>query len=301
MRIATFNVLHGRPLGSDGRPVELPGGVRPEQPFADAVADLDADVLALQELDRYQARSGDVDQAQVAATAMGATDWRYASALHGHAVIGVGWELDRDAPALGVYGPGGAYGPNDVPTPSTIGSHGTALLTREPVLDWRVRRLPGAPARLPLAVPGRRALTVVRDHPRVAIAAVLKGARGPFTVVATHLSFVPGWNIGQLSILRAWLADMPRPYVLLGDLNLVGSVPRTVLAGAELLDGRLRRGPMAHEWHDLARTATYPAHRPMVQFDHVLATGIPRSAVRGWSTPRAAISDHRALVVELSG
>ena len=303
MRIATFNVHHGRTLGTDGRPVQPPGSVPPQQPLADAVADLDVDVLALQELDRYQERSGDVDQAQVAATAMGATDWRYASALHGHAVLGVGWELDRDAPALGVYGPDGAYGPNGVPAPSTAGSHGTALLTRRPVLEWRVRRLPGAPARLPLVVPGRRALTMVRDHARVAIAAVLKGegARGPFTVVSTHLSFIPGWNAGQLAILHKWLADLPRPHVILGDLNLVGALPRTVLAGTGLVDGLTRRGPAGPRWHDLARTATYPAHRPLVQFDHVLAAGVPSSAVRVSSAPPSAISDHRALVVELSG
>ena len=70
MRIATFNVLHGRPLGSDGRPARPADSVPPQQPLAEAVAALDVDVLALQELDRYQLRSGDVDQAEIAATAM---------------------------------------------------------------------------------------------------------------------------------------------------------------------------------------------------------------------------------------
>ncbi|HEY3867878.1 MAG TPA: endonuclease/exonuclease/phosphatase family protein [Actinocrinis sp.] len=301
MRLATFNVLHGRPLGADGRPVGPPDAAPAQQPFADAVSDLDADVLALQEVDRYQARSGDVDQALIAATAMGAADWRYASALHGRAVRGAGWELDRSAPALGVYGPHGAYGPDGIPVPSVARSHGIALLTRRPVLEWRARRLLGVPASMPLAVVGRKALTLVRDHPRVAVAAVLEGARGPFTVVATHLSFVPGWNVGQLAVLHTWLADMPRPHVLLGDLNLIGPVPRAVLMGRELVDSLVRRRPIEHTWHDLARTATYPAHRPLVQFDHILAAGVPRSAVRISAAPQAAISDHRALVVELSG
>jgi endonuclease/exonuclease/phosphatase family metal-dependent hydrolase len=321
MRIATFNVLHGRALGADGRPSRLPESVPAQQPLADAVADLDADVLALQEVDRHQPRSGDVDQARVAAAAMGARDWRYASALHGRAVPGFGWILDFDAPEFGVYGPDGACSPdgaggeNDdppppsmapMPSPSTsrprvFPSHGTALLTRRPVLSWRARRLPGAPARMPLVVAGRRGLTLVRDYPRVAVAAVFEGVRGPFTVAATHLSFVPGWNVAQLAILYRWLADLPRPHVLLGDLNLTGPLPRAVLAGGELLDGltTARRGPIEHRWHDLARTATYPAHRPLVQFDHVLAAGIPSSAVRASSASLAAISDHRALVVEL--
>ncbi len=78
MRIATFNVLHGSPHRADGRPADPTSaqvdGAGAQQPLADAVAALDVDVLALQELDRYQARSGDVDQAEVAATAMGAVD-----------------------------------------------------------------------------------------------------------------------------------------------------------------------------------------------------------------------------------
>ena len=52
MRLATFNILNGRTASDDQ--VEL--GV-----FRDAVASLDADVLALQEVDRNQPRSGRTD------------------------------------------------------------------------------------------------------------------------------------------------------------------------------------------------------------------------------------------------
>lgn len=288
MRIATFNVLHGRPFDDGHSPSA------PEQPLADAVAALDVDILALQELDRYQARSGDIDQAEVAATAMGATDWRYASALHARAVPDIGWVRDRDSSDLRVHGPG------DAAYPTRISSHGTALLTRRPVSSWRVRRFPGAPGALPLHVVGRKGLTIVRDHARVAIAAVLDGGpRGPVTVVATHLSFVPGWNLGQLAALYRWISDLPRPHVLLGDLNLVGPLPRALLVGGDLVEGLVNRAPIEHRWHDLARIATYPAPRPLVQFDHVLAAGIPSSAVRVSCAPRSSISDHRPLIVEL--
>ena len=110
MRLATFNVLHGRPM-RDGRPDD--SVTAPGQPLADAVAALDADVLALQELDRFQDRSGQVDQALVAAAAMDARDWRYATA-------GAGLRVYSGSEA-------GQGGP----------SHGIALLTRRPVLDWR--------------------------------------------------------------------------------------------------------------------------------------------------------------------
>ncbi|WP_326571754.1 hypothetical protein OIE69_10850 [Actinacidiphila glaucinigra] len=89
MRFATFNVLHGLPI-SDGSPAPFPGAEAAGEPLARAVASLDADVLALQELDRFQERSGRVDQAATAAAASGARDWRYASAVHGRSGAGHG-------------------------------------------------------------------------------------------------------------------------------------------------------------------------------------------------------------------
>ena len=293
MRFATFNVLHGRPI-QDGRPLPAPAGAAAD-PLAEAVASLDADVLALQEVDRLQERSGRVDQALVAAAALAAKDWRYASALHGRPVPGQGWVLDPAASRLRVYGPGE---PADA-APGGIPSHGIALLTRLPARDWRALRLAPAPLRLPLRVPGRPGLIPVHDQPRAALAAVLEGGRGPFTVVAVHLSFVPGWNVGQLVAVHRWIADLPRPHLLLGDVNLVGPVPGIVLSGAEVARQLGSRVP-PERWRDLARAPTYPSHRPVVQFDHVLAAGVAPDAVRSVSTPATPISDHRPIVAELA-
>src|SRR5689334_3732841 len=74
MRLATFNLMHGRSLG-DGR-------VEPGR-LADAVAALDADVLGLQEVDRDQPRSGGADLAAVAAAAMGGAVHRFVPAVVG--------------------------------------------------------------------------------------------------------------------------------------------------------------------------------------------------------------------------
>lgn len=293
MRFTTFNVLHGRAV-ADGRAVAGPAGEAPAgEALATAVASLDADVLALQELDRLQQRSGLADQPLVAAKALGAAQWRYASALHGCPAPGRGWAPDPRVPGLRVYGPDGAA-PGDVP------SHGIALLTRLPVRDWRVRRLAPAPVGMPLRVVGRAGLTMVRDQPRAALAAVVEGRRGPFTVAAVHLSFVPGWNVRQLAAVRRWIADLPRPQLLLGDLNLVGALPQLVLSAAVTAAGRSSSGRPLPGWRDLARARTYPSHRPVVQFDRLLATGIPRDAVRAVSTPVTPISDHRPLVVDLA-
>ncbi|MFD8701389.1 endonuclease/exonuclease/phosphatase family protein [Kitasatospora sp. NPDC059648] len=319
LRIATFNLLHGQPLAPDGVPRPYPADAG--APLAEAIAALDADVLALQEVDRHQPRSGGADQAAVAAGAMGAGDWRFAAALHGRPAPVAGWVPDPSGPnGLQVYGPG-EVGDGAPP------SYGTALLTRLPVRHWRARRFAPAPFGLPLRVAGRRGLTPVPDEPRAALAAVLEGGRGPFTVVAAHLSFVPGWNMAQLAGIRRWIADLPQPHLVLGDFNLVGAVPRTVLGGATALERtaprvRVRelraarparptvveprrrrvREPRArlHGWYDLARTPTYPSHRPAVQFDHVLAVGVPRAAVGPAAAPRATVSDHRPLLVRVS-
>ncbi|WP_371479653.1 endonuclease/exonuclease/phosphatase family protein [Kitasatospora sp. NBC_00315] len=318
LRIATFNLLHGQPLALDGSPLDFPSEAG--DPLAGAIGGLDADVLAIQEVDRYQPRSGLVDQAAVAAKAMGATDWRFAAALHGRPAPVAGWVLDDSAPGLQVYGPA------EVDAATGLPSYGTALLTRLPVHHWRARRFAPAPFGLPLRVAGQRGLTPVPDEPRAALAAVLEGERGPFTVVAAHLSFVPGWNMAQLAGIRRWIADLPQPYLVLGDFNLIGAVPRTVLGGATALErsapgrrvrevraarrariaaGEPRRRrvreprPRLQGWHDLARIPTYPSHRPAVQFDHVLAVGVPRTAVTVSLAPRTGVSDHRPLVVEV--
>jgi endonuclease/exonuclease/phosphatase family metal-dependent hydrolase len=293
VRFATFNVLHGRPI-QDGRPVPAPAG-DPADPLAEAVASLDADVVALQEVDRLQERSGRVDQAVVAAGALSAKDWRYATALHGRPVPGKGWVREPAAPPLSVYGPEESADP----APDDIPSHGIALLTRLPARDWRALRLAPAPLRLPLRVPGRPGLTPVQDQPRAALAAVLDGEHGPFTVAGVHLSFVPGWNVGQLVAVHRWIADLPWPHLLLGDFNLVGPVPGIVLSGAEAAR-QLRSREPPHRWRDLARAPTYPSHRPMVQFDHLLAAGVAQDAARAVSTPATPISDHRPIVAELA-
>ncbi|MBV2357093.1 endonuclease/exonuclease/phosphatase family protein [Streptomyces sp. J2-1] len=332
VRFGTFNVLHGRRIGPDGRPeperpagapdtktgtdlgstpvpgsvpgasvstgADADGGADAGAGLREAVRSLDVDVLALQELDRLQVRSGGADQAAECAGAARAADWRYASAVHGSYLPDAGWTPSPTHRGLHTLGPDSAASKSrDTGTSQEVPSHGIALLTRLPVRRWHVRRLPPAPVGFPLRVPGRPGLTPVRDQPRTALAAELIGPQGPFTVIATHLSFVPGWNCAQLLALHRWTADMPLPHVLLGDLNLIGAVPATVLNSASLrLPWHTRPAP-GPRWRTLARAATYPSHRPLVRFDHILGRGVTVSAeVRA---PRAEISDHRPLVAEL--
>ena len=126
MRLATFNVLHGRSL-TDGE-VD-PGRLR------DAVAELDADVLGLQEVDRAQPRSGRHDLTALAAAAIGGQG-RFAPAIVG--TPGERWRAARS----------GDEGRADAR------AYGIALVSRLPVLRWSVTRLPSAPVRSPVLMPG---------------------------------------------------------------------------------------------------------------------------------------------------
>ncbi|MCY7373325.1 MAG: endonuclease/exonuclease/phosphatase family protein [Spirochaetaceae bacterium] len=196
MRVATFNILHGR---------SVVHGEVIEDDLRAAAREIDADIVGLQEVDLLQARSGAVDQTAVVADALGAGSWLFVPALHG--TPGAEWAAAEDEP---VAGP----------------AYGVGLVSRFPVRAWSIRRFGPAPVGMPLMVPGTRGLTHVADEPRVAVAAQIETPSGPLTVVTAHLSFVPGWNIAQLRALARWARSLPGPRLLIGDFNLPGALPR---------------------------------------------------------------------------
>ena len=197
MRLATFNLLHGRSL-TDGRVV-------PER-LAQAVRTLDADVVGLQEVDRGQLRSGSADQTEQVARALGADSWCFVPAIVG--TPGATWRAATDDEDEG------------------LPAYGVGLVSRWPVLRWQVVRLPAARVRAPVLLPGTRRVVWLQDEPRVGVLAVVETPVGPMTVGTTHLSFVPGRNGAQLRTLTAAMGRLPGPHVLLGDLNLPGPLPR---------------------------------------------------------------------------
>lgn len=260
MRLATFNVLHGRSMAD--------GVVDPARLRA-AVTALAPHVLGLQEVDRAQPRSGGLDLTAEAADALGGAEFRFAPALLG--TPGEGW-----IPAV----------PQDAER-ADAAAFGVGLVSRLPVRRWLVLRLPAAPVPSPLPVlapPGRGRVRMawLRDEQRVVLAAELDGPAGPLTVATTHLSFVQGWNVLQLRRAVRALRRLPGPRILLGDLNMVGPMPTWVTG-----------------WRRLAVLPTYPAWDPKVQIDHVLADGsLPPVTAAQSLAP--GVSDHRAVVVDLT-
>lgn len=255
LRLATFNVLHGRSL-ADGK-VDT-------SRLVEACVGLDADVLCLQEIDRGQGRSHDVDQTAAVAAAMGASSWRFEPALIGE--------------------PGGTWrAAADGETVEDGAGYGVGLVSRFPVAAWHTVRLAAARVRTPVAAPGGRGrFILLRDEPRVALAAEIHGPFGALLIATTHLSFVPGWNLVQLRRLTRALARLAPMVVVAGDLNMPAP-----LAG------------LVSRWRPMASARTFPASRPAMQIDHILGHGdLP--AVNAVSTRTTALSDHLALMVDLA-
>jgi endonuclease/exonuclease/phosphatase family metal-dependent hydrolase len=196
MRVATFNILHGRTVG-DGVVVDR---------LRDCVRRLDPDVLSLQEVDCDQPRSEHADLTAAAAEAMGAVEHRFVAAISG--TPGATWMA-----ATGREQPGTA-------------AYGIALLSRYPVTSWQVLRLPRIPMRFPMYLPGPNRVMIVDEEPRAAVVAQLRTPMGGLTVANTHLSFVPGWNRRQLRRLIRDLRGLPGPRLLTGDLNMTPTTVR---------------------------------------------------------------------------
>ena len=252
MRIATFNILHGRSPADDRVDIER---------YADAVKSLDADVLALQEVDRNQPRSANADLTAVAAEAMGAVEHRFVAALSGSP--GATWMA-----ATGDEQPDSA-------------AYGIALLSRYPVVSWEVVRLASTPTRVPMWFRGSKRPVLLRDEPRVAVAARVDAPGGELTVVNTHLSFVSWWGRHQLKTVTNAVEDT-EPLLLVGDLNMSCARARAITG-----------------MRPLVAEDTFPADAPREQLDHVLARGDVGEVV-DTTVHELPLSDHRALSVDLT-
>jgi len=266
MRIATWNLLHAIPLLGHAQPTSL----------GEQAQLLNADVIALQEVDRDQERSGNQHQVRDVAEALGLDYWYFIPALIG--TPGESWVAAHD----------GQIHSNEHGDESEGAHYGIGLASRYPLSNIEVLRFPAARMSLPLLVPSPKGprVMLVEDEPRVALLATVATPDGPIALATAHLSFVPGVNVRQLRRVAEALGKRSGRKILLGDFNLPGGIPRRVTG-----------------WDTMAKIATYPTMKPRIQFDHVLGQGW-NSATVSYAKGSAqayplGISDHCALVVEL--
>jgi endonuclease/exonuclease/phosphatase family metal-dependent hydrolase len=269
MRIVSSNLLFGMSL-ADGRS-DL-------DRVCASLGKLAPDVLAIQEVDRYQNRSGHCDQTVTIAERLGLVDYRFVPAIVGEP--GGQWRSGTDNDSVSqpatLTQPKSAFG---------LASYGIGLLLREPALKWHVVRLAASRIVSPIVMPGTKKLIWLRDEPRVLVCAeVTPTLSSPFrTIATTHLSFVPGVNVRQLKSVRLALEQLPGPHLLVGDLNVPGPVARTAL----------------RRWTSLANMATYPINNPKIQFDHAFSSDKTVSAHCKSTIEALDFSDHCALVVDV--
>jgi len=246
-----------------------------------AVQSLDSDLFGFQEVDHFLPRSESRPQMRDIAESIGARDWAMGPSVIG--TPGESWRKRHE------------HEPEIICNTSAHSElmhecYGIGIVSKIPVVSWHRLNLGNSPVGLPLIVPGdesgkgRPRFIYVQDEPRLAIAAVLENG---FTVVNTHLSFVPGFNLVQLHRLKKWALSIAQSTgtraIVIGDLNLPKNLPI-----------------VASPWKSLVTQNTYPSWGGKIQFDYILATDLSfgEFSVRNFSP--TGVSDHLPIGIQLS-
>ena len=260
-------------------------GLKPTS-LADAgqkiAAELAPDLIGIQECDYLLKRTENAHQIADIATSIGAPYFAFAPCIIG--TPGETWRKlnvsDRKIIANSDSSPS--------PSLSHEGGYGIGIASKIEVKQWHRLDLGNSPVGAPLLIPGdesgpgKMRPIYIRDEPRVALAATL--ANG-YTVINTHLSFVPGFNLRQLRKLKRWAAELEKTTgtiaIIMGDLNLPKNLP-----------------VVASQWKSLATQATYPSWGAKIQFDYILTKDSVKK-LKVIPTTATGISDHLPITVEI--
>ena len=268
MKVISWNIFNGQ-------------AANPTQPVPDlsesiqtVVGAIGADILAVQEVDENQPRSGKVNQMEVIAQAMGAEHWGYARTVMG--TPGFSWRSPTNDEKI-------------FHSSSAEPAYGIGLASRIPVRTWHRIDLAASPVGIFLPFPTKKGfrLRYTHDEPRVAIVAELDNG---FTITATHLSFVPFWNYFQLKKIKRHVKKLPGHHIIIGDLNIPFTFPISSRA-----------------WKSLVNRKTFPSYKPAVQFDYILlqepfghTLDLQKIVTSEISLPVYSMSDHCPIGVEIS-
>ena len=252
------------------------------QTLTRAIQSLDSDLFALQEVDHFLPRSQSLPQMRDIAESIGARDWAMGPSVIG--TPGESWRKKHE------------HEPEIIFNTSSHSElmhecYGIGIVSKIPVMSWHRLNLGNSPLGLPLIVPGdesgkgRPRFIYVKDEPRLALAAVLENG---LTVVNTHLSFVPGFNLSQLRRVKKWALSIAQSTgtraVVVGDLNLPKNLP-----------------VVASQWKSLVTQNTYPSWGGKIQFDYILSPDLAFGEYSVRNFAPTGVSDHLPIGVEIFG
>jgi endonuclease/exonuclease/phosphatase family metal-dependent hydrolase len=189
------------------------------------------DVVALQEVDQTTSRTGKVDQTA---------------------------ELARLTGMKGVFGKAMDFGG---------GGYGQAILSKHPIQENQVHRLPG------------------KGEPRIAFEAGIELGGKLIRIVSTHLDLNPAQRLEQAKVLSGLFQKITTPVILCGDFN---DSPDS----ASLQEFRTWK-PIPK----LGDRATHPADKPTDEIDYFFTQNID-SIGRLNVLSESIASDHRPLLCE---
>ena len=183
------------------------------------------------------------------------------------------WYLDQGAVVARWTGARHASGP--ARHRGLLKTYGNSLVVRGRIGDATVLDLPRAEVR----------------EPRAAVLARVTVRGIDVSVAVTHLQHRPKRFAhlahdapDQLRYVLDALRERPGPRVLLGDLNLEPDVTAAIFAAAGMTVAE--HGP------------SFPAHGPRRRIDYIAVDGL--EVRRAWVADRSPVSDHRAVMAELT-
>jgi endonuclease/exonuclease/phosphatase family metal-dependent hydrolase len=271
MRVTSWNLLHGMaiPPSNDLAADQIKLG--------EAIQAIGADLIGIQEVDEQLARSGKVSQTAVVAEAMSTPHWGFAPVMVG--APGEKWRKlnSLDAKVITIENVQANLQSN------IDGNYGIGIVSKVPIKHWDRLELGNSPFGMPLVIPaenkkGKQSVRMiyVADEPRVALAATLDNG---WTVINTHLSFVPFVNYRQLHKIKKWAAQLSARYgtqsLIIGDMNLPKGLPA-----------------VASKWISLVQQNSYPSWGGKVQFDYILSDSLEPNQYEALPTLNTGVSDH---------
>ncbi len=255
-----------------------------QQKLGEAIQAIGADVIGIQEVDEQLARSGNASQTALVAEAMNTQHWGFAPVMVG--APGEKWRKLNSLDATVIT----ANNVQDNRQSNLEGNYGIGVVSKIPVLHWDRLELGNSVVGMPLVIPaenkkGKQSVRMiyVADEPRVALAATLENG---WTVINTHLSFVPFVNYRQLRKIKKWAAELSQRYgtqtLIIGDMNLPKGLPA-----------------LRSAWNSLVEQNSYPSWGAKIQFDYILSDSLKPDQYESLPTVVTGVSDHLPVRVKI--